>query len=117
MSAPRDHTPGGGAKGRRSRGGSTLVAIGGGEHREHRSGGTIAGTSAGAAAMAETMLTGGSSNGGKPSGDIAMAPGLGLLLGVVVDTHFGQRGRMDRLLRALAQNPGYLGIGLDEDTA
>jgi cyanophycinase len=46
-----------------------------------------------------------------------MAPGLGMLEGVVIDQHFAQRGRIGRLLSAIAQNPHILGIGIDEDTA
>jgi cyanophycinase len=45
------------------------------------------------------------------------APGLGLLGGVIIDQHFGARGRSGRLLTAVAHNPDLLGIGLDEDTA
>ena len=45
-----------------------------------------------------------------------MAPGLGLLRDVVIDQHFAQRGRIGRLLTAIAQNPHMLGIGIDEDT-
>jgi cyanophycinase len=45
------------------------------------------------------------------------APGLGLLQGVVVDQHFGARGRAGRLMTAVAHNPTLLGLGLDEDTA
>ena len=46
-----------------------------------------------------------------------MAPGLGLLKGVVVDSHFAERGRLGRLLGAVAQNPRNVGVGIDEDTA
>ena len=35
--------------------------------------------------------------------------------GVIIDTHFVQRGRIGRLLYAVASNPGILGIGLGED--
>jgi cyanophycinase len=45
------------------------------------------------------------------------APGLGLINGVVVDQHFGARGRAGRLMTAVAHNPHLLGLGLDEDTA
>jgi cyanophycinase len=45
-----------------------------------------------------------------------MAPGLGLLKGVVVDSHFAERGRVGRLLGAVAQNPRNLGLGIDENT-
>jgi cyanophycinase len=46
-----------------------------------------------------------------------MAPGLGLIKGVIVDQHFAQRGRVGRLLTAVALNPYVLGIGIDEDTS
>jgi cyanophycinase len=42
---------------------------------------------------------------------------LGLLEGVIVDSHFAERGRFGRLMGAVAQNPHNLGIGIDEDTA
>ena len=35
----------------------------------------------------------------------------------VIDQHFGQRNRYGRLLMLVAQSPGLLGIGVDEDTA
>jgi cyanophycinase len=35
----------------------------------------------------------------------------------VIDQHFAERGRLGRLLGAVAQNPRQIGIGLDEDTA
>jgi len=46
-----------------------------------------------------------------------LSVGLGLLPGVIVDQHFGQRNRIGRLLALVAQSPGQLGLGLDEDTA
>ena len=46
-----------------------------------------------------------------------LASGLGILPGVVVDQHFQQRNRIGRLLSLIAQNPGLLGLGIDEDTA
>jgi cyanophycinase len=46
-----------------------------------------------------------------------MAPGLALLPGVIIDQHFAERGRMGRLVGAVAQNPRLLGIGIDENTA
>ena len=80
-------------------------------------GGVIAGTSAGASVMCETMLVSGSSRESYRIGDLQMAPGLGLVRGVIIDQHFAERGRMGRLLGAVAQNPRVLGIGIDEDTA
>jgi cyanophycinase len=82
----------------------------------HR-GGVIAGTSAGASVMGQTMLVGGADNESHKVGNWMMAPGLGLAPGLIIDQHFGQRGRIGRLLGAVALNPGLLGIGIDEDTA
>lgn len=82
-----------------------------------RDGGIVAGTSAGAAAMPDTMLFAGPSDESLEISALGMAPGLGLIEGVVIDSHFAERGRMGRLLGAVAQNPRNLGIGIDEDTA
>jgi cyanophycinase len=46
-----------------------------------------------------------------------MAPGLGFIRNVSIDSHFAQRGRMGHLLGVVAQNPRNLGLGIDEDTA
>ncbi|MBU3077530.1 cyanophycinase [Sphingomonas quercus] len=83
----------------------------------HRRGGVVAGTSAGASVMSETMLVKGSSQESHRIGDLHMAPGLGLVRDVIIDQHFAERGRFGRLLGAVAQNPRVLGIGIDEDTA
>ncbi|MGZ5304164.1 MAG: hypothetical protein ACXWDO_08650, partial [Bacteroidia bacterium] len=37
--------------------------------------------------------------------------------GIIIDTHFIKRGRFGRLAQAVAINPGYIGLGLEEDTA
>ncbi|TYP51654.1 cyanophycinase [Thermosediminibacter litoriperuensis] len=86
-------------------------------HRAYREGVVVAGTSAGASAMSDTMIIGGSGDQAPKGSTVSMAPGLGLLEEVVVDQHFAQRGRMARLLLAVAQNPYILGVGIDEDTA
>lgn len=80
-------------------------------------GGVIAGTSAGASVMSDTMLVKGTSSETHRIGDLHMAPGLGLLEDVIIDQHFAERGRFGRLLGAVAHNPRVLGIGIDEDTA
>jgi cyanophycinase len=81
------------------------------------SGGVVAGTSAGASVMSETMLVKGTSGESHRIGDLNMAPGLGLIPNVIIDQHFAERGRFGRLLGAVAHNPRELGIGIDEDTA
>jgi cyanophycinase len=80
-------------------------------------GGVIAGTSAGASAVSETMLVSAPSSESHKVDSLQMAPGLGFLRGVIIDQHFAERGRLGRLVGAVAQNPRLLGIGIDEDTA
>ena len=83
----------------------------------HESGGLLAGTSAGAAAMPDAMLIAGASDSSYQLHDLTMSAGLGFLSRVTVDTHFSQRGRISRLIGAATQNPEILGLGIDEDTA
>jgi cyanophycinase len=85
--------------------------------RRHADGLVLAGTSAGAAMMSGTMILEGYSEVTPRVGHVQMGPGLELLHGVIIDQHFGQRGRSGRLLAALAQYPHQLGIGIDENTA
>lgn len=80
-------------------------------------GGVIAGTSAGASVMSETMLVKGTSQETHRIGDLHMAPGLGLIPDVIIDQHFAERGRFGRLIGAVAHNPRVLGLGIDENTA
>jgi len=83
----------------------------------HARGGLIAGTSAGASVMSETMLVKGPSAESYRIGEVHMAPGLGLLRDVIIDQHFAERGRFGRLLGAVAHNPRLMGLGIDENTA
>jgi cyanophycinase len=83
-------------------------------------GGVLAGTSAGAAAMGQMMLMSPEVEGSgkhKLGRAFIMARGLGFTRDMVIDQHFAQRARIERLLGAMAENPGVLGIGIDEDTA
>lgn len=75
-----------------------------------------AGTSAGAAAASNSMIYQGSSSEALLKGEVKITSGLGLIDGVVIDTHFVQRGRIGRLFQAVVGNPKVLGIGLGEDT-
>jgi len=84
----------------------------------YRRGGIIGGTSAGATALGEMMLVGSPAGGISKVGDsLHMTPGLGLAKNMIIDQHFSERGRIRRLLGAVAQNPRMLGVGIDEDTA
>jgi cyanophycinase len=81
-------------------------------------GGVIAGTSAGAAVMSETMIVGGNGESSPRIDDgLHLAPGFGFAKDMVIDQHFSERGRVGRLLSVIAQNPRILGIGIDENTA
>lgn len=83
----------------------------------YQDGAIIAGTSAGAAIMSDTMIVEGEDDESPRRCTVKMAPGLGLIKKIVVDMHFSQRGRQGRLLAAIGQNPHIIGIGIDEDSA
>ena len=86
-------------------------------HKRYAEGIVVGGTSAGAAVMPEMMIVEGDSE-THPRVEVAeMGPGMAFLPGVVIDQHFAQRGRLGRLLSALAQEPVVLGFGIDENTA
>ena len=76
----------------------------------------IAGTSAGAMAMSDKMVAGGSSQEALIKGAVKMRSGLNLISGLIIDTHFIRRGRFGRLAEAVAIHPDLLGLGLAEDT-
>ncbi len=75
----------------------------------------VAGTSAGATAMGRTMILGGTGP-DVSAAAVRTGPGLGLVPTALIDMHFGERGRLPRLLSAVALAPEHLGIGLDENT-
>ena len=76
----------------------------------------IAGTSAGATAISQTMIYDGESEEALLKGSVKVTAGIGLLSDVVIDSHFIKRGRFTRLMGIIATNPGHIGIGLGEDT-
>ncbi|MGA1793485.1 MAG: cyanophycinase [Thermoplasmatota archaeon] len=76
----------------------------------------IAGTSAGATAMSETMIYGGNSSEALLKGNVNFTAGMGLIGNIVIDSHFIKRGRFSRLMQMVSMNPGQIGIGLGEDT-
>ncbi len=71
----------------------------------------VAGTSAGATALGRRMILGGD------GADVSTGPGLGLMPRMLIDMHFGERGRLPRLLSAVTLDPDRLGVGIDENTA
>ncbi|WP_231592431.1 cyanophycinase [Pelagovum pacificum] len=85
--------------------------------RRHETGMVIAGTSAGAACQSSTMVYGGPADDSLRKGAVKMSAGFGFIDGVIIDTHFLERGRFSRLMEVGATNPEYLGVGLGEDAA
>ena len=94
----------------------------------YQRGAVIGGTSAGAAIMSDSMLTGNQFDADTVGyfGDefpviasrrIEVVPGLGFLPGTVVDQHFLARERHNRLISAVLERPSLVGVGIDESTA
>ena len=67
--------------------------------------------------MSHTMILRGTSGTTPRVGMVQMGPGMEFLPGVIIDQHFAERGRLGRLLSAVAQYPHHLGVGIDENTA
>lgn len=86
-------------------------------HKAHARGACVAGTSAGASALCARMLMNGTAELLPEKDAIRLGPGFGFIDGVIVDQHFSQRHRINRLLSVTAENPALFGIGVDEDTA
>jgi cyanophycinase len=76
----------------------------------------IAGTSAGAMAMSNTMIYEGNAAKAHLKGEVKLTTGLAFVDDVIIDSHFEKRGRFGRLAQAVATNPACIGIGLGEDT-
>ena len=83
----------------------------------YQKGAVVGGTSAGAAVLSEKMITGDAELTSLASGKTVLAKGLGLWPGGIVDQHFLKRQRNNRLLSAVLDNPGMVGVGIDEATA
>lgn len=77
----------------------------------HGEGLHVGGTSAGASAMSAVMIAQGE------GAAVELSTGFGLLPDVIVDQHFRERERLDRLIAAVLLHPTMLGFGLDEGTA
>lgn len=83
---------------------------------QHESEFVVAGTSAGAMAMSNTMIYEGNATRAHLKGEVKITTGLGFMNDVIFDSHFEKRGRFGRLAQAVATNPSCIGIGLGEDT-
>lgn len=91
----------------------------------YNNGGTVGGTSAGAAVMSEVMITGNELLHNDSTGafltieknNIETKKGFGFLKTVIIDQHFLKRKRHNRTIAALIEHPDLLGVAIDEATA
>jgi len=91
----------------------------------YRKGAVIGGTSAGAAVMSEVMITGDEKREVKEghafetlqADNVVTIRGFGFIQSAIIDQHFVRRKRHNRLISLVAENPEFLGIGIDESTA
>jgi cyanophycinase len=86
-------------------------------HERYSEGVLIVGTSAGAAMMSSSMIISGASDTPPRVSNVEIAPGMNMIEGTIIDSHFSERGRHGRLLTAIAHYPQVLGLGIDERTA
>lgn len=93
------------------------TALGEAIHRAHAAGTVIGGTSAGASIMSTFMISMGDEGATPRQRASQLSAGLGLIDGVIIDQHFGQRNRYGRLMSVVASSPHLLGVGIDENTA
>jgi cyanophycinase len=80
-------------------------------------GAVVAGTSAGATAMGRPMIVAGGGSGELRKGIAQLSRGLAWVGDdLIIDTHFGARGRFPRLAAVVAEHPAAMGLGVDENT-
>lgn len=84
---------------------------------KYNTGTPVGGTSAGAAAMSDPMMTGEADLKILDGKKVGVRKGMGLIQNVIFDQHFLVRQRHNRLFGLIIENPKMLGIGIDEDTA
>lgn len=101
-----------------------LVGALSGSHTERaiceafKGGAAVCGTSAGAAALSELTMAGGEIDEEGNLVEQYIGPGLGMLgFGAIIDTHFSQRHRLQRLFLVVAEQTQLFGVGIDENTA
>ena len=98
-------------------------------HDRYNAGAVVGGTSAGAAVMSDSMITGNQFYPGSAAAldssnftrvgrhVIEIVPGLGFVHNAIVDQHFIRRQRENRLISVVLERPSLLGVGIDEGTA
>ena len=90
----------------------------------YNNGGTVGGSSAGAAIMSEVMITGNELINKDSTvvfvtiqrGNVEVKTGFGFLKNAIVDQHFLKRKRHNRTISTLIEHPNLFGIAIDEST-
>lgn len=82
----------------------------------YNKGALIAGTSAGANALGQYMITDGNHD-GLLKGSIQYMEGLNIMNNIIFDTHFEERNRIERLSQFMCLDKCKYGIGISENTA
>jgi cyanophycinase len=97
-------------------------------HERFEAGAVVGGTSAGAAVMSDSMITGNQYWPGMTAAvdspnfsrigrrAIEITPGFGFVSNAIVDQHFIRRQRENRLMSVILERPSLLGVGIDEGT-
>lgn len=82
-----------------------------------KEGAVVGGTSAGASVQSSVMMASSKRNSETKALIPTLSYGLGLWPEVIIDQHFSERQRLERLEVAVKKHPHLLGIGIDESTA
>jgi cyanophycinase len=80
-------------------------------------GGVVGGSSAGLACMSRVMLTGEGDFELLSAGNVEVKEGLGYVTEAILDQHFIQRQRQNRLISVVLEHPELPGIGVDKQTS
>jgi cyanophycinase len=80
-------------------------------------GGVLGGSSAGLACMSRVMLTGEGDFELLSAGNVEVKEGLGYVTEAILDQHFIQRQRQNRLISVVLEHPELPGIGVDKQTS
>lgn len=82
----------------------------------YQNGGLVGGTSAGASIQSDVMMANVDIDPETKRMNPVISYGFGLFKEGIIDQHFSERNRLERLQIAIEKNPHLIGIGIDEST-